>query len=96
MANRLKLVCVKSQTTGIVGGENDYHKHVLQNELLELKLSGMYDLGLENGKEYYVDFCKVIAPRRNKQGEEVLESGLTENETKIYASMKRNSSIIGT
>jgi hypothetical protein len=64
MSARIKVVCSSSLRVGC--GEGDVRENILTGDGgVILKLSGQYELGFEfeNGREYYVDFCKVIALR---------------------------------
>lgn len=63
MANRLKMTCFKRTVTAEAGGPA-HSEHVLSDNENLLNLSGFNDLAFEPGKEYYVDFCKVIGPRK--------------------------------
>lgn len=67
MANRLKMTCFKRTVTAEAGGPSHSETILSDNENL-LNLSGFNALSFEPGKEYYVDFCKVIAPRQSKYG----------------------------
>lgn len=76
MANRLKVVCksVKNEITEWENGKMPPKTETSQ-EVVLLVGSGSFtfsppesfEFQFESGREYYVDFCKVIAPRTEKE-----------------------------
>jgi hypothetical protein len=76
MANRLKVFCRKVVETYTSerskNGERPITKEAVLNSgyggSFTITTSSEFDFRFEPGKEYYIDFCKVIASRKSQVG----------------------------
>jgi len=85
MANRIKVVCTRILKTenilhgspGILGSEYDFsHPGAVRPSVT---LLGNFPTEFELGKEYHIDFSKVIAPRKSQVGLHAGDEGYDPN-----------------